>query len=250
MKCLMILGALLAASFSSSAYAWDCNYWSQSSNPAAECYKTPVAPATHNNNTNKNHNLAISKSISQGGAGGAGGSAEQHQGQQEQQQQAEQQQQSADNAGNQQISNYNAPRIPVNTAIAGIGITTAGCRFAEGLGVQTSPAGASVGFSFKDKDCERFAVAQYLYSRGQNAAADRILCKIKTIYDALGADCLTLIAVQPPALPQGQAQVLINTTSTPTGLLWGCSNGEATCTYPPGESERRQKEHGFPKVQK
>lgn len=236
MKGLMITGALLAALFSSSAMAWDCNYWSQSTNPNKECYK---APST--GNTNKQHQsqqqaqLAEAKAISNSASnstsssnaqGGAGGSADQQQ----------QQKQSADNAGNQQISNYNSPRIPVNTAIAGIGMTTAGCRYAEGLGVQTSPAGASIGFSFKDKDCSRFSLAQFLYSRGQNEAGDKVMCKIKLIQDALGADCLIIIALQ--------QQTIILEQAPPGSLL------NVPGVYPPGEAERRQREHGFPRIQK
>lgn len=249
MKGLMIAGALLAVLFSNPSHAWDCNYWSQSSNPKAECYKAPpppVAPTStvsnHNTNSNSNSNsnrnynrqqqqqtqqqLAEAKAISsstsyaQGGAGGAGGSSDQHQ----------HQEQSADNAGNQQISNYDAARIPVNTAIAGIGMTTAGCRFAEGLGVQTNPAGASVGFSFKDKDCARFQLAQYMYSRGQVQAADIVMCKITLVYDALGTDCLLIVGsvfVAPVAqLPPPSVE------------------------YPPGEREKRQTAHGYPNLQK
>jgi hypothetical protein len=96
----------------------------------------------------------------------------------------------SEGSSDSQTSVYAAPRIPVGTAVASIGITTAGCRFAEGLGVQTMPAGTSLGFSFKDHDCARFQLAQFLYSRGQDIAGDKVLCQITELKDALGADCL------------------------------------------------------------
>lgn len=36
----------VVASFATRAHAWDCSYWSQSTNPAAECYKAPGASNT------------------------------------------------------------------------------------------------------------------------------------------------------------------------------------------------------------
>lgn len=68
-----------------SAQAWDCNYWSQSTNPKAECYKAPSAPAggnssatatqtqgqqqgqhqsSSNSNVNKNSSASKSSSLS------------------------------------------------------------------------------------------------------------------------------------------------------------------------------------------
>lgn len=268
MKGLMIVGALFAALFSSASYAWDCSIpanWSLNV-PGNECYhKGPnpnlPAPTTAGNvNKNKNSNTntlgqgqtqgqgqvqaavgigtggkATSNSTSnaQGGSSSAkGGNATGGNAQGGTSSSDQQQKQSADNAGNQQISNYNSPRIPVNTAIAGIGMTTAGCRFAEGVGIQGVSAGGAVGFSFKDKDCERFQLAQYLYSRGQNAAGDTLMCKIKVLYKALGSDCLTIIGtviLPPPVVQEAPAPVP---------------------QYPPGESERRQQQHGFPKINK
>ena len=97
----------------------------------------------------------------------------------------------------------------MNTAMAGYQTTTATCRYAEGLGIQTSPAGTSVGFTFKDHDCERFQLAQYLYSRGQTVAGDTLMCKIKSVHDALGADCMTLVGrkAEPYADDEGRNYV-------------------------------------------
>ena len=99
----------------------------------------------------------------------------------------------ASNAGNTQTTVYAAARIPVAPALAGFQQTTAGCRFAEGLGIQLTSAGTSVGFTFKDRDCVRFELAQFFYSRGQDIAADRIVCAVKEVKATLGDDCLALV---------------------------------------------------------
>lgn len=93
-------------------------------------------------------------------------------------------------------STYAAARIPVATALAGVQNTTAACRYAEGLGLQLTSAGTSVGFTFKDHDCERAALADAFYARGQNQAGDLIECQIKTVRDALGADCVTILGMR------------------------------------------------------
>lgn len=95
-----------------------------------------------------------------------------------------------------------ASRIPVNTALAGYQDTTAPCRFAEGLGIQTMPAGGSAGFTFKDHDCMKFRLAEYFYGRHQNVAGDRIMCSMDEVRKALGKDCLDVVAVVfAPAIP-------------------------------------------------
>lgn len=88
---------------------------------------------------------------------------------------------------------YTAPKNPVNTAVAGLGETTAKCRYHNGAGLQLAGVGLSFGHSSKDGDCERLELATYLYSRGNDIAGDRVMCAIKAIKDALGADCLALV---------------------------------------------------------
>lgn len=95
------------------------------------------------------------------------------------------------NSGN---TNVAASRIPVNTAVAGFQMTTAPCRYAEGLGIQTMPAGGAVGFTFKDHDCMKMGLAQEFYSKGMNDAGDRIMCAIKEVQGVLGSDCLSILA--------------------------------------------------------
>lgn len=88
-----------------------------------------------------------------------------------------------------------APRIPVNTAIAGYQDTNAPCRFAEGLGIQTMPGAASAGFTFKDHDCMKFRLAEYFYARHQDVAGDRLMCSMNEVRKALGKDCLDVVGV-------------------------------------------------------
>jgi hypothetical protein len=153
--------------------------------------------------TSNSSNQGNSHSSATGGAGGTSASE-------------------SDSGGNSYSSYAAASRIPAATALAGIGITTAGCRFAEGLGVQTMPAGTSVGFSFKDHDCARFQLAQFLYSRGQDIAGDKVLCQISELKDALGADCLA------------DVHQIVTTAAV----------------YPAGERERREARAQWDSVQK
>lgn len=223
MKCRYFAIMLVLSALASPAFAWDCNYWSQSTDPKAECYKPPSTPGGNNTNTNSQdqhqgqHQAQNQSQTAQGGAGGTGVgvglAASRSSSSSDSLANA-----TADNAGNSQTTEFNSytPRAPVNTAVAGFQITNAPCRFAEGVGIQTSPVGASVGFTFKDKDCERFQYAQYMYARGQNIAGDRLMCLIKRIHEALGDDCLALV----------NEIVVVH------------------AEYPPGERERRIKAHG------
>jgi hypothetical protein len=101
----------------------------------------------------------------------------------------------ATNAGNTQSTSttYQAQKNPVSTAIAGVGETTAGCRYHNGGGLQLLGVGISVGHSSKDKDCERIALAEYMYAHGKDIAGDQIMCKVTTVAEALGEDCLALV---------------------------------------------------------
>lgn len=91
------------------------------------------------------------------------------------------------------IEGDEAPRIPVATAIAGGTNTTASCRYSVGAGGQATVLGLSFGFGRKDKDCERFELAQYLYSSGNTEAGDTMLCRIGAMREAFGDECMTKI---------------------------------------------------------
>lgn len=99
----------------------------------------------------------------------------------------------AGNAQSTQVTTVSNVKNPVNTAIAGIGDTTAACRYHNGGGLQLFGVGLSLGHSSKDKDCERIALAQLMWSRGQDIAGDKIMCKVTTVHEALGDDCLALV---------------------------------------------------------
>jgi hypothetical protein len=88
---------------------------------------------------------------------------------------------------------YEAARIPVATALATAGQTTASCHYGNGGAGQGTAFGLSLTFSRKDKDCERFLLAQFLYDRGQDFAGDRLMCRIGSVAEALGEDCLALV---------------------------------------------------------
>jgi len=101
---------------------------------------------------------------------------------------------SASNLGQSvNIEGDQAPRIPVASALATVGNTTAACHYANGGAGQGNAFGLSLSFSRKDRDCERYMLAQYLYDRGQDAAGDRLMCQIRVMREALGEDCLGLV---------------------------------------------------------
>jgi hypothetical protein len=210
--------AVATALMSSSAYAWDCSYWSQSSNPGGECYKPPVTAGSTSTNTNSNSAAANAASSSIAKA-----SATQGQVQSQNQSQTATGGNSAstsgaNNAGNAQSVSFSGNKPVVSTAIAGIGETTAQCRYHDGAGLQLFVVGASFGKSRADKDCQRYSAAQFFYQHGQPEAGNRLMCTVTVVHEALGDDCLTLIkTVLPPA--------------------------EA---YPTGEAERRKEARGFP----
>lgn len=120
------------------------------------------------------------------------------QGQGQQQAASSDQQQSANNEGVQQgveiNQNYKQVRQTA-TAIAGTGNTTAGCRYVSGAGGQAPVIGLALNLNFKDKDCERLGLAQYLYGRGLDGAGDRVMCTITELRKTLGEDCLALVHV-------------------------------------------------------
>lgn len=101
-------------------------------------------------------------------------------------------------------TNYEAARIPVATAIAGGTNTTADCRYSVGAGGQAAIAGVSFGWGRKDRDCERIQLADLMYARNNPDAGDVIMCRIKELREAFGADCLAwlrrsrVIVIQAP----------------------------------------------------
>lgn len=195
----------LALTLSGKAMAWDCTYWSQTTNPTAECYKAPTTGGGSNTNTNssnqtqgqgqtqgqtqgqgqssvnnnansnKNTNTATSASTSASSSSTAS---------------------AANNAGNSQNIIFGDQRVAAASAIAGVGDTTAKCRYHDGAGVQLIGFGVSFGKSRADSDCRKVAYADLFYARGDDSAGNRMLCSIKDIRNAMGDsldDCLALV---------------------------------------------------------
>lgn len=88
---------------------------------------------------------------------------------------------------------YEAPRLPVASAIAGGTNTTADCRYSVGAGGQATVLGLSLGFGRKDKDCFRLQLADRFYDTANPDAGDVIMCRIKELREAFGADCLVML---------------------------------------------------------
>jgi len=96
-------------------------------------------------------------------------------------------------------------------------MTTAPCRYAEGLGIQTMPAGGAVGFTFKDHDCMKLGLAQEFYAHQAWEAGDRLMCSIKDVANVLGKECLMIltashahVSVQVQAAPVGYTQAQVD----------------------------------------
>lgn len=155
---------------SNAAHAWDCSYWSQSSNPKAECYKAAAAPSISNS----------AQPISNANAGAS---------------QTQNAAATANNQGNSQSVNLLTPRN-APAAFAGGTNTTAPCYTSIGAGISSTVGGLSFGSGRKAKDCARFILAQDLYSRGLFTAGDKVYCAITEIREALGETCLAVIAEQ------------------------------------------------------
>lgn len=210
MKFIVMLICLVSCT---TANAWDCSYWQQTTAPTAECYKAPTtagstASATQsqgqgqaqgqqqgqgqgqaqqsantNSNSNKNSNLNSSESKSTASSSTAS---------------------TATNQGNAQTMEIGGNRVAAASANAGVGETTAQCRFHDGAGVQLIGLGFSFGKSRADRDCRRLAYAEKLLAMGDTAAANHLLCSIADIREAMGTfdECLGLMnQLHPVATP-------------------------------------------------
>jgi hypothetical protein len=70
-----------------------------------------------------------------------------------------------------------------------------------GAGGQATILGLSFGIGRKDRDCERVALAEMMYDRGNPDAGDAIMCRVRELREAFGADCLAMLARSRPAVP-------------------------------------------------
>jgi hypothetical protein len=111
-----------------------------------------------------------------------------------------------DNSNNS-LTTVEAPKIPVNTAVAPPVFSTSTCFKGFSGGAQTAVAGLSFGGGGIDKNCAALATAQNLYAMGSRLAACKVIITTKSA-KAAGVtmdDCMTVpvpiqrVIVQQPA---------------------------------------------------
>lgn len=232
MKTLAIISALILTAGVSVAHACDCNIPADRAKYPAQCGITTgntvngtqtqgqgqgqsqnAASNSRSNASGGSVGTVASQSVSAGGnaaaTGGAGGTGI-----------ADSQASGGTGTGgnaesgassNAQSTTYSAPRSPVNTALAAPGMTTAGCRFSDAVGVQTFGLGFSASKSRADSDCRKVEMANSLYARGLLWAGNKVTCTVSYVHDALGADCEALLLMPEPtarAAPAPSADVV------------------------------------------
>lgn len=170
----------------SAAHAWDCTYWSQSSNPTAECYKAPTVGGStatasagqsqtqgqgqsqgqsstnsnkvsgQNTSSNKNTSASTSSATNKASSSSAGGNASQGI------------TTTTTDSGNvyyKQAANVVSPAAMVIT----------GCQVAGQAGGSNTRASGMLGIEFTPSECYAFIQAQAYLAVGQAQAACEIL---------------------------------------------------------------------------
>jgi hypothetical protein len=92
---------------------------------------------------------------------------------------------------------YTSPRLAVDGYSSGTN-TTATCRYDTHGGLGTFIGGVSFGRGMKDHDCQRIALADSFYSRGNTYAAAKLYCSVRDVRDAIGGDCVATLDAPPP----------------------------------------------------
>jgi hypothetical protein len=104
-------------------------------------------------------------------------------------------------------SSYSAPRQAVDGYSSGTN-TTAACALDQHAGIGAVIGGISFGRSRRDHDCARLVLANEMWARGNDHAAEAIFCSIGEVKSALGEDCMAYVhtlhstppvAIVPPA---------------------------------------------------
>lgn len=200
-------GALVAMLvISSGAHAWDCSYWSQSTNAKAECYKPPQSsqPTQNNSNATSTANSQSTATTTQTqhqtqtalANGGSGGDA------------------AANNNGNAQNVNFSSPR---SAPSVGQGSLFAGdCGAGGNAGGSNTHGAAFLGMVWTPYDCKLFKAAAAYMALGMADAACNMVNGISAVekrWKELGMtppDC-TAQHVPVPALP---TPAIVNITET------------------------------------
>lgn len=147
-KALLILALLIP----SSSFAWDCSYWSQSSNPAAECYRPPAVPNTAVSSSQQSQIQNQSQDQAQTANGGA-----------------------ATNAGNNQSTSFYSSMPRTAPAVAEGSIMITGCGVSGNAGGSNVRGSAFLGVGFTTDECYAFILAQAYQAVGQLQAACEVI---------------------------------------------------------------------------
>lgn len=209
------------------AQAWDCNYWSQSTNPGAECYKAPSAPAGGNSsatatqtqgqhqgqrqsssnvnkNSSKSSSLSNAKSASSSNAVTGPSTS------------------SATNGGNTlATSNVNSGNlIEAAGVVQPATMIIQGCQVQGQAGGSNTRAAGMLGIGFTPKNCYDYMQAQAYLAIGATQAACEILNHTEAAARAVKAgaklpDCTPAVsitvaaAVPQPYVTQEEFQAVI-----------------------------------------
>jgi len=173
-KNLKLAGIITASLAAGPAMAWDCSYWSQSSNPKAECYKPPAAASV---NRSVNHAIANS-------AASAQARADAHQDQSQTQVQSASAtggsaSSEASNQGNSQSVNSYVERSAPSVGQGSFAIQ--GCSVAGNLGGSNIHGSAFLGIGFTPRECYKFQLAQAYQAIGNTYQACMILNSTDTM---------------------------------------------------------------------
>lgn len=203
MKIAIILAATLAAT---SAHAWDCSYWSQSTNPAAECYKAPAAPAGAKSKATAN---ARSSSAARSNA-----TANQHQVQTQTQAQraAATVGDTSATGGNAQGGESSAALDARQTAVNSNNTTyreaanviqpatmvIQGCQVQGQAGGSNTRAAAMLGIGFTPKSCYDYIQAEAYLAIGDRQAACEILNHTVAAQRAVKNGAVLPVCLPPP----------------------------------------------------
>jgi hypothetical protein len=160
MRRLILIAAVL---FCGSAHAWECNYWSQSSNPKGECYVAPKSSDANQTNVaqTQGQNQLQGQGQTQTATGGTGTAR------------SSSSAVSTTSQGNSQVSQtYVAANVP------NLGLPTqiiAGCGVSGSVGGANTKGAAILGVGFTTDECYAYIEAQAFWAIGDRQAACEVL---------------------------------------------------------------------------
>jgi hypothetical protein len=141
-----------------------------------------------------------------------------------------------DNSDNS-VTNVEAPKIPVNTAMAPPVFSTTNCFKGFSGGAQSAVAGLSFGGGGIDKNCAALSTAQALYAVGSREGACRVIISTKSA-KAAGVTLEMCLASLPKPAPvvvapvEPVAPILVPVPSPPQIVYIPQPHTEITVTAP------------------